>query len=357
MQRYLEARAPRCGPSPSRVRQFLVHTAVLRRLDARCATPSPAPRTATQGSMSWNDGRCSWRGPPTAPRSLRYHPLFGELLRRVLHEEDPAARRASCVGPPPGTSPTTRSRPVSSTSSTPVPPRTCSTRRRGTARSSCRETGRRPSRAGSIASRRRRPHVDREHDLLEAAAVIFGGDGRRVDGLLDAIDAAPDAPPGCRAVARLLRGYAALQVGADADAAGHAERVLRLTDATEVEVPDVLGVTTTPTDVRAAAMLTGPARRCCCAAGGVRARAAPGAVRGRASPVADRVDRLRARCSRPGADGSGSPSSSLGRRSVRRTSSTSPGRPARPPPSPSHTSPVNAARPTRRRCSKRRRRS
>ena len=90
--------------------------------------------------------------------------------------------------------------------------------------------------------------------LLEAAATALAGDGDRADGILDTIgeSAAPSA--GERQVALLLRAYAALQQGRMADAAAAADATL---DAAArdgaVDLPDVLGLTSSPSDVITAA--------------------------------------------------------------------------------------------------------
>ena len=91
--------------------------------------------------------------------------------------------------------------------------------------------------------------------LLEAGALLFGGDPARVRAALAALDAA-DASPGQRAVGDVLAALWALQEGEHRRAAARGTRALRaVASVVDAEVPDVFGLTGSVVDVTAAAHL------------------------------------------------------------------------------------------------------
>ncbi len=91
--------------------------------------------------------------------------------------------------------------------------------------------------------------------LLEAGALLFGGDPGRVRAALAAIDAA-DATPGQRAVGDVLAALWALQEGEHRRASSRGGRALRAVASLEDDdVPDVFGLTGSAADVAAAAHL------------------------------------------------------------------------------------------------------
>jgi LuxR family maltose regulon positive regulatory protein len=240
---------------PDYVRAFLLSTSVLDRMSG----PLCEHVTGRRGSLAMleNLERKSLFTTRTGPdRSwFRYHHLFRAFLRHRLHTEEPACERAllhraaawhlerndlevalSYL----------REAGAWKEMLHLTMKHSASMFTRGEVQQVSTWIGRVPP---SIRRGHRRVH------LLEAAALIFGGVTDGVDDALNAVDAASTSPSD-RAVAELLRSYAALMRCSSVEVIDSANGVLTgLESIDEGQLPNVLGFTGSRLDLSAAALV------------------------------------------------------------------------------------------------------
>lgn len=241
---------------PDEIRRFLLTTSVLDRMSGPLCDHLTGRRGGqamleeldrTSMFLTRLDVRRMW---------FRYHPLFRTLLRQHLHDEDPALERellhrAAEWHLARDDLDTGVWYLIEARSWDHVVHRARVHGREMLAR----------GRALAVAEWIEKvPEVERRDDvgvrMIEAASLLIGGDLGRAGAVLDAIEGSDAATPGEGAAASLLRALWALYEGVLGNAVVAADRAVREVAAVQsADLPEVLGLMSTPDDLRQAALV------------------------------------------------------------------------------------------------------